>query len=58
MPVNMLHRWQKRIKVADETKAASQLTLKRGDYPGGHNVISRILKSGREKHKRESERET
>lgn len=48
--------WQLGIKIADEIKFASQLTLKQGDYFGlssGLKVIIDVLKSRREGQRRD-----
>lgn len=46
----MLITWQ---KVANGTEVANQLTLKQTDYSGAPNIITKILKSERGKHKKD-----
>ena len=45
--------WQRGLEVADRIKIANQLTSKNKEiilnYPGGPNVITRVLKSGSQK---------
>lgn len=45
------------IKVADEIMITNRLTLRWGDYPGGFNVITRVLMNTKGRQKSQSQRE-